>query len=178
MGKPVVVVPKPKQDDIRICVDMRRVNQAIMLEHHLIPTTDEMLQEMSRSKVFSKLDLKWGYHQLELHPDSRNLTTFVTHAGLFRYKRLLFGINAASEIFQNEVRKVVQGIPGVANKSDDIIVHSATIQEHYESLRQLLERLKTAGLTLNWPKCELFKSELVFDGHKLSSKGFDPIEKR
>ena len=172
---PVVIVPKAN-DDIRICVDMRRVNQAVMRERHPIPTIDEMLSEMSNSKVFSKLDLKWGYHQLELHPDSRNLTTFITHCGLYRYKRLLFGINAASEIFQNEVRKVIQGIPGVANKSDDIIVHTKTVEEHDESLRQVMERLKKAGLTLNWVKCQFFKSNLTFDGHQLSCHGINPTE--
>lgn len=170
---PTVIVPKPNED-IRICVDMRRVNQAVLRERHPIPTTEELLQDMNKSKIFSKFDLKWGYHQLELHPDSRNLTTFVTHVGLYRYKRLMFGISAASEIFQNEVRKVIQGVPGVANKSDDIIVYTETVDEHYESVRKLLERLRNAGLTVNWQKCELFKSELVFDGHKLSDKGVNP----
>jgi transposase InsO family protein len=174
---PTVIVPKAN-NDIRICVDMRRVNQAVLRERHPIPTTEELLQDMNKSKVFSKFDLKWGYHQLELHPDSRNLTTFVTHTGLYRYKRLLFGISVASEIFQNEIRKVVQGIPGVANKSDDIIVHTETVEEHYDSVHKLLERLRNAGLTVNWQKCELFKSELVFDGHKLSDKGVNPTSEK
>lgn len=174
---PTVVVPKAN-DDIRICVDMRRVNQALIRERHPIPTTEELLQDMNKSKVFSKFDLKWGYHQLELHPNSRNLTTFVTHVGLFRYKRLMFGISTASEIFQNEIRKVVQGIPGVANKSDDIIVHTETVDKHYDSVRKLLERLRNAGLTVNWQKCELFRSELVFDGHKLSDKGVNPTNEK
>ncbi len=171
---PIVIVPKEKQNDIRMCIDMRRVNEAILRERHPIPTIDEMLQDMNGSKVFSKIDLKWGYHQLELHPDSRHLTTFVTHAGMFRFKRLVFGINTASEIFQNEIRKVVQGIPGVANKSDDVIVHTQTVSEHYDSLRKLFDRLRQAGLTVNWQKCELFKPELVFDGHLLSDRGIDP----
>lgn len=65
---------------------------------------------------------------------------------------------------------MVQGIPGVANKSDDIIVHTETVEEHYASVRKLFERLRNAGMTVNWQKSELFKSELVFDGHKLSDK--------
>ena len=149
-----------------------------MRERHTIPTTEERLKDMNKSKVFSKFDLKWGYHQLELHIESRNLTTFVTHTGLYRYKRLLFGINVASEIFQNEIRKVVQGIHGVANKSDDIIVHTETRSEHYESVHKLLDRLRSAGLTVNWQKCELFKTELVFDGHKLSDKGVNPTQEK
>ena len=86
---PVVVVPK-QNDEIRLCVDMRKANEAIIGERYPIPTVDEVLQSLNQSTVFSKLDLKWGYHQLELHPDSRSITTFITHCGLFQYKHLMF----------------------------------------------------------------------------------------
>ncbi len=96
------------------CRYMRQANQAIERERHPIPTVDEALHDMCQSKVFTKLDLNWPFHQLELHPDSRDITAFVTHCGLYRYKRLLLGVNAASETYQNEIRKIVQGRPGVA----------------------------------------------------------------
>ena len=99
---PVVVVPKPG-GDIRLCIDMRRANEAIRRARHPIPTVDEITQSISGSKIFSKLDLKWGYHQLELSPEFREITTFATHCGLFRYKRLLFGVNSASEQYQYEI---------------------------------------------------------------------------
>jgi len=92
---------------------------------HPIPIIDEVLQELGTSEVFSKLALMWGYHQLELHVESGNVT-FVTHCGLCRWKSLLFGTNAAPEIYQHEIHKVIQGILGTANISDDIIVHGAT----------------------------------------------------
>ncbi|KAL8625759.1 hypothetical protein ACOMHN_012352 [Nucella lapillus] len=120
---PIVIVPKPN-NAVRICVDLRGVNEATMRERRPIPTIDELLQDMAESRIFTKLDLKLGYHQLELHPDSRDITTFVTHCGLFRYKRLVMGINAASEIYQHEIQQVAQGIPGVANLSNDIVVHA------------------------------------------------------
>ena len=85
---PVVIVPK-NNAEIRLCVDMRQANQAIMRRRYPIPTVDEVLHTMNGSKVFSKLDLKWGYHQLELSPQSREFTTFATPDGLFRYKRFL-----------------------------------------------------------------------------------------
>ncbi|XP_070535101.1 uncharacterized protein [Ptychodera flava] len=80
---PVVVVPK-SGNDIRLCIDMQRANEAIIRGRHPIPTVDELLQNMNGSKVFSKLDLKWGYHQLELTQESREITTFATHKGLYR----------------------------------------------------------------------------------------------
>ena len=69
---------------------MRRANTAIQRERHVTPTIHETILDLNGSKVFSKLDLNAGYHQLELHPDSRNITTFSTHVGLRRYKRLNF----------------------------------------------------------------------------------------
>lgn len=83
---PVVVVPK-QNNEIRLSVEMRRANEAITRERYLIPTVDEVLQNLNERKVFSKLDLSWDYHQLKLHPDSRRITTFSNHcAGLYRYK--------------------------------------------------------------------------------------------
>ena len=120
----IVVVPKHnKPDEVRVCLDMRFVNQVIKSERYLIPTIDEVLQDLGESLIFSKLDLKWGYHQIELAEESRNLTTFVKCDNMYRYKHLVFGVNAASEIYQNEVRKVLQGLQGVVNISDDIVVH-------------------------------------------------------
>jgi hypothetical protein len=75
---PVVVIPK-KNDEIRICIDMRRANEAVIRERYCIPTVDEVLQDLNQSKVYSKLYIKWAYHQLELLPKSREITTFMTH---------------------------------------------------------------------------------------------------
>ena len=88
----IVIIPK-QNGDIRICVDMRMANTAIEHSRHLIPTIDDVLSELSGNPVFTKLDLTMGFHLLELKEViSREVTTFTTHAGLFRYKRLVFGI--------------------------------------------------------------------------------------
>ena len=87
---PLVAFPK-SNGDVRVCVDMRRANEAVTRERHPIPTLEETLAALNGAAVFSKLDLRRGYHQIELHPESRALTTFSTHKGLKRYKRLIFG---------------------------------------------------------------------------------------
>ena len=97
---------------------------------------------MSGSTVFSKLDLRWGYHQLEVTPASREITTFATHAGLYRYKRLLFGVNSASEQYQYEISTALAGTAGVDNISDDIIVHGPDQETHNQRLHKVLGRLK------------------------------------
>ena len=91
-----MVVPKP-DGDIRICAEMRRANEAIKKERHPFPTIEEVLYDLNGSTVFSKLDLKWGFHQVKLDAESRQITTFITHRGLIRYKRLMFGITSAPE---------------------------------------------------------------------------------
>ena len=101
----VVVIPN-SNDEIRLCVEMRQANSAIVREGHPIPTVEEVLQEFNGSSVFSKLDIKWAFHQVELSEDSRSITMFVTHKGLYRYKRLMFGISCAPKMYQRIIQQV------------------------------------------------------------------------
>ena len=126
---PLVVVPK-RDGDLRICVDMRRANEAIERERHPIPTIEEVLHDLNGSTVFSKLDLRWGFHQVELDPESRQITTFITHRGLFRYKRLMFGINSAPEKYQKIVKDALIGFKGVKNIAEDLVIHGCGIKRN------------------------------------------------
>ena len=96
------------------------------------PDRYEVLEKLNQSTVFSKLDLRLGFHQLELHEYSTPITTFITHVGLFRYKRLMFGVNSAPELYQHVIRQVLQDCQGTANIADDIIVHGKDTQQHDE----------------------------------------------
>ena len=122
---PIVITPK-KDGGIRLCVDMREANQAIERERNTMPTLQDFKAEVNGEKFFSKIDLKQAYHQLELHPDSRFITTFSTHEGLFQYKRLNYGTNSAAEIFQNVLQQNLSDIRGVKNLVNDIIIHGKT----------------------------------------------------
>ena len=82
---PIVTAPKKDSTDIRMCVDMVEPNRAIKCIRHIIPTVDELRHDVNGAKVFSKLDLNHGFHQLELDEDSRDIITFSAHVGLFRY---------------------------------------------------------------------------------------------
>ena len=99
---PLVTIPK-KNGEVRLCVDMRIANKAIKRERHPSPTIDDLIHYLNGATVFSKLDLRSGYHQLSLAKESRYITTFATHKGLRRYARLNFGTNSASEIFQHAI---------------------------------------------------------------------------
>ena len=105
---------------------MRRANRAIERERHPIPTVDDVLYQLNGSTVFSKLDLRWGFHQSELEEQSRKITAFIAHKGLFRYKRLMFGISSAPELYKHTIQQALQGCEGAYNIHDDIIIHGRT----------------------------------------------------
>lgn len=174
---PVVVAPKAS-GDIRLCVDMRRANEAIIRERLPIPTIDEVLESLNGSAVFSKLDLRWGFHQIELDADSRDITAFATHDGIFRYKRLSFGVNAAPEKYQHIITQSMAGLRGVANIADDLIVHGRDTEEHDKNLQRVLERLSEKQLTLNAEKCTFKMNKVVFMGLLLSKHGVGPTEEK
>ena len=109
-------------DYVWICVSQTKL--------HLLPTIDELIHDLTRAILFTKLDLRSRYHQLGLHPSSRYITTFSAHAGLFCYKRLNFGISSASEIFQEVIHNVISCILGVKNISDDIIIYGRSQAGH------------------------------------------------
>ena len=146
-----VVVPKPN-GDIRLYVDMKQGNSAIVGERHPIPAVDEILHDLNGSTVFTKLDKKWAFHQVELSEECRSITTFATRKGLFRYKRLMFGISCVSEMYQRVMQQVLEGCEGVRNIHDDIIVHRQTAEQHDKRLEKALERIQEKGLTLHEEK--------------------------
>ena len=168
---PVVVVPKKSSSSVRVCIDMREANKAISCEKHPMPTVEDLMADLNSSTVFSKLDLSNAYHQLELDEASRFITTFTTHVGLRRYKRLLFGVNAASEIFQKVIADLLADIPGSRNLSDDIIVHGKNQAEHDHALKCTLERLSSCGAKLNKEKCVFSVNKISFFGHVFSNVG-------
>lgn len=167
---PVVIVPK-KSKGVRICIDMREANKAISREKHPMPTVEDLMADLNSSVVFSKLDLSNAYHQLELDEESRYITTFSTHVGLRRYKRLLFGVNAASEIFQKKIADLLADIPGAKNLSDDIIVHDKSQDDHDHALQLTLDRLSSSGAKLNKDKCIFSVNKITFFGHVFSNVG-------
>ena len=172
---PLVVVEKPN-GNTRICLDMRQANQAIVREQHPVPTVEETLQEMSHAKVLSRLDLNMAFHQIELHPDSRDITTFAAPNGLYRYKRLLFGINMETEKFQQIVWQVIKDCQGAYNLHDDLRVVGANEKEHDTNL--VMTKLQDNGINLKYDKCEIGVPSMTYMGDVLSGEGLKVSEER
>ena len=121
-----------------------------------MPTPNDVSAEINGSAWFSILDMNKAFHQLELDEESREIGTFSTHIGNFRYKRLNMGICSATEIFQHVMEsKVMNGLKGAKNIHDDILVHGKSEEEHDRNLMAVLERLEERGITLNLKKWQL-----------------------
>jgi hypothetical protein len=121
---------------------MRQANKAVQRERFPIPNVEDTLYQMNGATVFSKLDLPQSFHQIELEESSRYITTFVCHKGLYRYKRLMFGINSAPELHQRIIQQIIPDIPGCKNLVDDIIIYAKNQQDHDKTLHALLSRFR------------------------------------
>lgn len=165
-------VPKGKED-FRLVVNMKGPNKAIRRQFHLLPRMDEMKRKLHGARYFTKLDLKNAFFHIQLSDKSRELTTFMTEIGMYRFKRLVFGVNCAPEIFQRAMERILQGLTGVIVFIDDILVYAHSIEALREQTEAVLKALRENNLTLNSEKCEYDKERVKFLGHELSEKGMD-----
>ncbi|XP_055585140.1 uncharacterized protein K02A2.6-like [Uranotaenia lowii] len=170
-------VPKGK-NDFRLVVNMRAPNRAIKREYFRLPTIDEIKTKLHGSKYFSKLDLSNAFYHLELSKESRELTTFLSEAGMYRFTRLMFGVNCAPEVFQREMTRILEEVPNVIVYIDDILVFAKSLQELHASIALVLQILRRNNLTLNSEKCEFDKQRIKFLGHLLDEKGFHIDEEK
>ncbi|XP_062713301.1 uncharacterized protein K02A2.6-like [Aedes albopictus] len=164
------IVPILKDNgEVRLCVDMRRANQAVIRETHPLPIVEELFGGITGATRFSKLDIKEAYHQVEISERSRGITTFITKQGLSRFKRLMLGISCAPELFQKVMESIFAGLEGVVVYLDDIMVTGRTQQEHDERLAQVMARLRQFDILLNEDKCDFNATRLEFLGHELAT---------
>lgn len=170
---PPVIVRKPN-GKIRLCLDPQYLNSQLVRSQCSINTPTEIFSRLSGSTVFSCLDGKQGFHQIPLSRKASRLTCFITPFGKYRYLRCPMGICNAPEIFHSLMLEMVEGIEGVEVYIDDILVHAPTKELHDEHLRQVLERCRAAGVTLNLEKSVFAQKQVTFLGHQLSAEGIRP----
>lgn len=163
-----------RKDKIRICIDPSDLNKAIKREHHPMRTIEEIISTIPGAKIFSVLDAKSGFLQIELDEPSSFLTTFNTPIGRFRWLRLPFGIKCAPEIFQRIMDQMLEGINGATGVMDDILIAAPTMTEHDTILRKVVERATSYNLKLNFDKCHIRKSSVPYVGHLITADGLKP----
>lgn len=162
--------------ELRLCVDMRRANRAIQRLNHPLPVFEDMLPRFREALFFSTLDIKQAFHQVELDEGSRDITTFITNWGLYRYTRLLFGVNYAPEFFQSLMESILSDCGNTVVFIDDVVIWGKSEEEHDNAVRKTLSVLKRHGIQLNMQKCKFKQKEVTFLGHQLSDKGVVPSD--
>ena len=172
-----IVVSYKKSGVVRLCVDLRETNKSVIPDRHPLPKIEELIAELRNAKYFTQLDLTSAYHQLLLHPDSRGLTAFITHEGVYQYKRVCFGLSSAPSAFQKMLSTILAGLKGVQNYLDDVIVYGETEAEHNKNLYNVMSKLKSYGISLN-DKCKFGQTSLRFLGHKITQEGVQIDEEK
>lgn len=137
----------------------------------------QLLPKLRKARFFSKIDIKDAFHQVENAEDCPVITTFITSKGLFRYKRLMFGISCAPAHFQKTVERMLLPCEGVINFIDDIVVFGSNETEHNARLHNVLQILNQNNVLLNEKKCIFNHQKIEFLGHELSSDGIKPLDK-
>ncbi|XP_072169474.1 uncharacterized protein [Diadema setosum] len=165
-----------KNGELRLCIDLKEVNKAIIPDKYPLPTINELSASFHGAGIFTKLDMRRSYLQVPLAPESRHLTAFMTHEGVFQYRSMPYGLSSAPSAFQKIVSSVLSGIPGVLNLLDDVVVCGATTEEHDRRLHKVLSRLAKHRFTLNEEKCKFAASEIDFMGYRVTAEGVMPTQ--
>nr|AAQ56486.1 putative polyprotein [Oryza sativa Japonica Group] len=171
-GAPVIFVEK-KDHTQRMCVDYRALNDVTIKNKYPLPRIDDLFDQLKGAIVFSKIDLRSGYHQLRIKEEDIPKTAFTTRYGLFECTVMSFGLTNAPAFFINLMNKVFMEYLDkfVVVFIDDILIYSRTKEEHEEHLRLALEKLREHQLYAKFSKCEFWLSEVKFLGHVISAGG-------
>ena len=159
---------------LRVCLDPKRLNDAIKRCPHKIPTLEELTPSFADAKFFSKLDAKAGYWSVHIDEDYQDLTTFRTIFGRYCFRRLPFGLKISQDIFQQYMDRILERAPGCVGIADDIAVYGKTEDEHDQRLFNLMKVAAEEGLVFNSKKCIIKTDRIAFFGEIYSNAGVFP----
>ena len=173
-ASPVVLVPKPN-GSVRLCVDYRKLNAITVPDTYPLPRMDDLLHDAKHTVYMSTIDLKSGYHQVNVHAQDRDKTAFVCPFGTFRFKRMPFGLRNAPATFQRLMDNFRRGLPHIKILIylDDIIVLSTSFEQNLKDLQAVLVRLKKFNLTANREKCHFTCSRVKYLGLWITQEGVE-----
>lgn len=180
-NSPVLLVPKKSlpgssEKRWRLVIDYRQINKKLVADKFPLPRIDEILDQLGRAKYFSCLDLVSGFHQIELEDNSRDITSFTTDKGIFRFKRLPYGLKVAPNSFQRMMTLAFSGLsPSQAFLyMDDLVVIACSENQMIKNLTDVFQLCRKYNLKLHPDKCTFFSQEVTYLGHKCTNKGILP----
>jgi ribonuclease HI len=168
-----VLFVEKKDGTQQMCVDYRSLNEVTIKNKYPLPQIEELFDQLKGASVFSKIDLRSGYHQLKIRESDIPKTAFHTRYGLSEYTVMSFGLTNASAYFMYLMNKVFMEYLDkfVVVFIDDILIFSKTEEEHENHLRLVLEKLRSNQLYAKFGKCEFWLTEVAFLGHVISAGG-------
>ncbi|OAY81215.1 Transposon Ty3-G Gag-Pol polyprotein [Ananas comosus] len=171
-GAPVLFVKK-KDGSLRLCVDYREINKVTIKNKYPLPRIDDLFDQLQGSKVYSKIDLQSGYHQLKIKPEDVSKTAFRTRYGHYEFTVMPFGLTNAPAAFMDLMNRVFKPYLNrfVVVFIDDILIYSRSDEEHENHLRVVLQVLREKELFAKLKKCEFWLREVAFLGHVISKTG-------
>ena len=171
-GAPVLLVKK-KDGSMRMCVDYRQLNKVTVKNKYPLPRIDDLLDQLRGASVFSKIDLRSGYHQIRVKDEDVPKTAFRTRYGHYEYLVMPFGVTNAPAIFMDYMNRIFHQFLDrfVVVFIDDILVYSKSYSEHEVHLRLVLQILQERKLYAKFSKCEFWLSQIKFLGHVISNEG-------
>ncbi|KAK1604694.1 hypothetical protein QYE76_028367, partial [Lolium multiflorum] len=176
---PVLFVDK-KDGASRLCTDYRKLNDLTIKNKYPLPKIEDLFDQLTGATVFSKIDLRTGYHQLKIRATDIPKTAFTTRYGLYEYNVMSFGLTNAPAYFMNLMNKIFMNFLDkfVVVFIDDILIYSKSEEEHEQHLEIVLETLRQHKLYAKFSKCDFWLREVGFLGHILSAGGIvvDPTK--
>ena len=176
-ASPVVLVRK-KNNELRLCVDFRRLNSKTVGDAFPLPRIQESFDALAGAQFFTTLDLAAGYHQIAMHEDDQHKTAFVTPMGLFEYTRMPFGLCSAPATFQRLMQASMSEflLECLLVYLDDLLVYSKTFEGHLLDLENILAKIGSLGLKLRLDKCQFLCQKVQYLGHTITPGGIDCSE--
>ena len=170
---PVLLVSKRDTEEKRLCINMQEVNKLLPVPQYYIPNIDYLLTNLGNQKsvIFSKLDCKNAYNQIELTGRASEICSFSTHLGSFSYTRCPFGINQIPAVFMSLMQQILGHLDNVYIYLDDILLASTSFEEHMALLEEVLLCLRKAGMTLSPSKTFIGVKEVEYIGYVIDKNG-------